>query len=355
MKKNIVKVLSFLFMMFLPLSMVHAVSAGYFNDNNVQGDVNHSVFVANDSVTYNHKVNGLAFIAGNNVNVKNVLDYGFIAGNNVTFDGATNKDLFMAGNVINISNSNTNQSMVGRDLYATGSSITINNDITGNAFIAGDIVTLNSAVINGDLNISANKLIIDDSAIINGNLNYNSDLKIEHEDLLTVTNKYSYNNVKDYNYKEGTASWLLGIAMFLVLAYVINLVFPIIYKKVNETIDSKSEILYSAYAFLGLILIPIISILIVFTMIGIELSILMMLTYVILLMLSMVVTSMVVGKRLLAKFFKITDNAYLSITVGVVVLKLISIIPAIGWLVYFIGFLYGLGKIFKLIIDNRKD
>ena len=75
----------------------------------------------------------------------------------------------------------------------------------------------------------------------------------------------------------------------------------------------------------------------------------------ILLMLSMVVTSMVVGKRLLAKFFKITDNAYLSITVGVVVLKLISIIPVIGWLVYFVGFLYGLGKIFKLIIDNRKD
>ena len=354
MKKGFVKVLSFMVMMFLPLTMVHAISAGYFNSDEGQADVNHSVFVANDNVSYDHKVNGIAFVAGNTVDVKNVSDYGVVAGNNVNFEGSTNNDLFIAGNVVNISTSNINQSMVGRDLYAMGNDVTIKGDVNGNAFIAGDIVTLKSAVINGDLNIHANKLIISDGAIINGDLNYNSDLKIENESNLTVSNKNSYNEGKDYNYKEGTASWLLGLAMFLVFAFVINLIFPVIYKKVNEDIDGKSEVLYCAYAFLGLILIPVIAILFIFTVIGIELTAFLMIGYIILLMLSMVVTAMVLGKRVLAKLFNVSDNAFLSITVGVVLIKVISLIPILGGWIYFIGFIYGLGKLFKFIIDTRK-
>lgn len=48
--KRILKVLSLFVLMFVPLTMVKAVSSDYFNDVNGLDDINHSVFIGEDNV-----------------------------------------------------------------------------------------------------------------------------------------------------------------------------------------------------------------------------------------------------------------------------------------------------------------
>jgi uncharacterized membrane protein len=343
--KRIVKFLSLFFVMMMPLTLVKAVSNDYFHDENNDNVINHSVFIGDDNVKYNHQVNGIAFIAGNNVLVTGNEDYGCIAGNNVNFNGNIQNDLFIAGNNVSIISS---ENTIGRDLYAAGNVVTISENINGNAFVAGDEVVLKDITINGDINISAEKVNIEGNVIITGTFKVNDNAKVTGEDNLTSGNKETYANNDKKIVKNNFVSTITGLAMLLILGFVLHFVFPKVYEKANKKNDTKSILMNMLYGLLVLIIVPIISIILMCTIIGTMLGIIIILLYVITLLISAIIASMVAGKAILNKLFKTSDNAYLSITIGLVLFKLFELIPYVGTLIYFLIFIFGLGKIYDL-------
>lgn len=357
MKNKVWKLLCFMCLMLIPFSFVNAECNDYFSDDSNCTEVNHSVFIADEDVNYSHKVNGIGFFAGSNLNIGGANDYSFMAGNNVTYTGYTDNDLFVAGSSVNISGDEDSDVVVGRDLFAAGNSVTINSNIQGNAFIAGNTVTLKGVTIDGDLNIAASKLVLEDDATINGTINYNSDMEFDNKDVLNATNLVSYDN-NGSNFNKGDISsyilsWLMFLIMLIIFAFVINLVCPKLHDKLNESVkDAKSEVLSTLWGFVILVMIPIIAIFLLISGIGIYLAVFVILCYLLLLMLSIVATSMIIGKKLLNNVFHYGSNSYLNIIIGIILLKLIEIIPYVGGIVYFIAFVYGLGKLIDIIRMN---
>lgn len=356
MKNKLGKFLFLICMLLVPVSFANAECSDYFNVDNNCEEINHSVFVADENVNYNHQVNGISFLAGNNVSASNVSDYSFVAGNSVTYTGFTKNDLFVAGNIVNLSNSSDDKIVAGRDLFAVGNLVTINNDIQGNAFLAGNVITLKNVTINGDLNINADKLVIDSTAKVNGTINYNSDMTFENKDVLNANEMVSYeNDIKNYSSSmtDSVMPWLMFLIMIIVFAFVINLMFPKLHDKLNEpNVDVKSEILSSLWGFVAMFIIPIAIIILLISIIGIEVAGFIGLCYLMLLMLSIVAASMILGNRVLNNLFHLNSNSYLNILFGVVILKLISIIPYVGEFIYFIAFIYGMGKLLELFKAN---
>ena len=76
--------------------------------------------------------------------------------------------------------------------------------------------------------------------------------------------------------------------------------------------------------------------------------------YIIALMLATILASAVIGQNIYTKLFKQKDNIYISTIIGILVVKLVSLIPYIGGIVALLVFLYGLGMIWRLFLDRNK-
>ena len=105
--------------------------------------------------------------------------------------------------------------------------------------------------------------------------------------------------------------------------------------------------------FLVLIVTPVALIMSLCTVVLIPMALIFLAIYIISIYASTLVASYVVGRRILKDCFK-TDNVYLSIIFGVVLTKLICLVPVIGGLIAFILILYGLGIIFSYTASLRK-
>lgn len=353
MKKSFKKILCFMVLMLIPILSVRGES----NDNFVtsgsvsKNQVNHSVFVANNTVNYQDDVKGIAFVAGNSVDVDSVVDYGFYAANDLKVNGTINNDLFVAGNTITIDQ----DTIIGRDAYVAGNIINFNSNMEGNLFIAGNSITLNNVTINGDVNLSGETVKIVGNVNILGTLKYNDNCNIENIDSLKASNKETYKSedIKN-NAKNIFSETLTSIAMVIVLGFVLVLLFKNLYNKVVNEINAKDIFMNILWGLVGLIVIPIMAIILLCTVVGVELGVVAILVYIIALLIAMVFASMCVGNLLLTKLFKAKDNAYLSITIGVIVLKLLELIPYVGGFIGLMAFLYGLGESFTLFKNREK-
>jgi cytoskeletal protein CcmA (bactofilin family) len=340
------KILLFLTLFILPFISVKALSSDYFSATTNVEPINHSVFIADNTINNEENVNGLAFLAGNNVNINGTYSYGMFAGNNVDIKGTINNDLFVAGNNVAIEQA----SMIERDLYAAGNTVSLSANLTGNAFMAGEEVTLNNITIDGDLNVSTSKLVITGNVIVNGTLSYSENTEIVNQDSLKAANVV-ISKATEKEVTNKVSSITMNLAMLLVLGLVMTLVFPKLFKKINDENDPKDIFITTLKGIAYLICVPIIFIILLCTVMGLELGFVLISIYVITLLLSIVATSAILGNYLLKKLFKM-DNLYLAVTLGIIIFTLINLIPYIGPIVYFIAFAYGIGilwNIFKKI------
>ena len=159
------------------------------NNLNLNESVDGTVFYAGNSVNSDKEsvINGISFIFGNNAKLNGTSEYLFLAGNNITFNGTVNNDAFIAGNMVEISSS----AVLNRDAYIVASNVVINSDVARNLKVGAEEIII-SGTINGDVNLSAEKITILNSAVINGTLKYNDNANIN------IENKDNISNIKTY-------------------------------------------------------------------------------------------------------------------------------------------------------------
>ena len=349
MKKKIFVLFIMLFGSLFIASNVEALSISQVGDTVTQeGDYESTRFVAGNDVTNKANVDGLSFIAGNEVNLEGSAPYGFYAGNLVKVNEQIEKDLFVAGNEVTIDS----KASIGRDLYVAGNKVVINTNIARDLRAAGTSVDLSNITIGGDAYIEAEEIILDSNTVITGTLSYPEDANIKGLNDATIGSmeaKASDEVVIETSMKDIIYDFVISIIAAFIVMVVILLLVPKAKEKLEGAKLEVGEVAKITLIGLALlIVVPVVSIIALFTGILTPLAFITLAIYAISIYLSSLLVSYIIGNLIAEKVIK-KDNMYLALICGIVVVKVIKLIPALGGLVSAIALFYGLGLIYKFI------
>lgn len=377
LKKKLLLTLALAFVFCLSLSPVVAAEFRVAEDNgNISVGPDETVknlYTAANNVTIDGAIEKSLYAAGRliivNGNVENDLNVGgetimirgevggtvHAGGNNVIIESKINDDLFIGGGNITL----TKSASVGGDLFIAGGTIDIHAPVAGNIRISGGEVTINSKV-DGQVEIDAGTLRLGHQAELAQNLTYRSSKRAEIADGATILGTIDFDQTQIKKFGKvlavGTLFGILTFAFLLKLLIYIASGLILIYLFRNIVEPTVKESLTKFWPSLGigfaaLILTPIISIILLVTMIGVWLAGFLMAAYILLILLSLPLASISFGSWLMKMFNKKSSYAinWQTVVVGVIVISIVAIIPVVGWLVAFVFMLISFGALVRLI------
>lgn len=352
MKKKILFIITLVLMSFCIVNATEerTVLGLTSNSNDI---VDGTDFNVGNDVNITKRINGINVAAGNSLNINGNSEYGVILGNAITINSNIDKELFVAGNNIVIS------SHIGRDSYIAGSSVSLSGHFGRKVYVACENISLNDVNIHGDVRIISKNITFGDNVNINGKLTYDDNAVvtgIDKANILEVVKNHVESNDESYdviNTKYTFESFLVSLIGLLIVAYAINLAFPKIYNNLDKKLEFKKFVNNSLAGLVVLVILPISGLIVLFTGIGTPLGIIILLLYGILCYVAKLTVLSIIGSKLYEICFKKKDNVYLSILIGIVVYKVLKLIPVIGGLVTFLALIAGLGYVVMLLFKKK--
>ena len=324
------------------------------DDNlNLDGTKNSSVFAFGNDLKSSAKVDGISFFAGNTLSVDGESPYGFYAGNVLSINASVEKDLFVAGNSINIGS----DAKLGRDVYIVGNSIKINADVERNLRVAGSEIDLSGITVKGNVYTDADIIKVDSETVIQGKFVYLDSTTIDGE--AASVGSVEIKEVSDLEYQATIGDRIYDFIISSVAAIIVMValfyMLPNVKKRIDEDKIDANEILSNiAKGFVALLVIPFIAIIALVTGFLTPLALIVIAIYAICLYLASLASSYIVGKEIASRAFK-QENVYLSLCIGIILVKLIKLVPYIGGLVSVLCLFYGFGIMYKLIKKNKEE
>jgi len=315
----------------------------------VTGATNGDLFAAGQSVLVSGQVRQDLFVGGNSVTITgNVGDDVKIGGNTVLIQGGVDGDAMIGGNQITISGG-----QIGGDLLVAGNAVFVEAPVQGKVHIGGATVYINSTVAK-DITVDAAQLELGPKAIINGNLIYRSPKEMIKDSGAKILGTVSYEPkvARDTGHpiKAFISFWLVIKAlMILVLAFLLGLVFKRYSVKAVET-AFKSPWVALGKGILTVIVLPIISILLLVTIVGIPLGILGIVSIIAFGILGCALAPIFIGSLLykwIGKKEEFQVN-WKTILLGVVVYCVLGLIPFVGRAIVSLFCLAAIGTIVDL-------
>ena len=213
-------------------------------------------------------------------------------------------------------------------------------------------VNLSGATINGDTYIAADVILLDEDTIINGKLTYDEDASISGLDKATigsVETKKIDKTVVNYNPMDNIYDFIVSaIAAFIVMIVLFYMIPKSKDKLDNVKFDGNTIFKTLLFGLAVLFLVPIISLIAVFTGFLTPLALILGAVYGISIYLAYLLSYYIVGNIITTKLIK-KDNVYLALVIGIILVKLLKVLPVLGGFVSIICLLYGLGLIFNFI------
>ncbi|HEY8918152.1 MAG TPA: hypothetical protein VIM87_17030 [Chitinophaga sp.] len=333
--------------------------------------VNEDLYIAGGTVTINAPVHGDLAVAGGTVIINDTVTNDIlVAGGNVTLNGVSGDDVRCAGGNIHV------QQLIAGDLVITGGTIEISRPavVEGNLLTGGGEVqldgTIKGMVRAGSGKLKINGLVegpLDARAVelnLTGAVKGNTLIAAQklyvgpHAALLKSVRYWNGNGTADFgaavkngqpvfdtSLKMDQPRWhYLGFASFLVLVWYLTtaLLFIILIQyffgrtmqKAGESIPGNVS-RFTGVGLLFVALTPVAIIIVFLSLAGIPIALLMLIAYVSLLLLASVIVSVVLANWVNANyekkrgFWRLVSNA-----LGIfIVLKFISLVPVLGWLI----------------------
>lgn len=329
------------------------------------------LFGAGDTVRATQGAVDDAFLAGDRVFAGGGFQQDlFAAGRSVTIAGEVQRNLFAAGGAVDVERVVADDAFVAGgtvvvretariagDAFLAGRTVEVHGTIEGDLWIGGQSVTLTGTV-NGDVTVRADTLTLASTARINGSLTYtagNANLSsaaivaggIRAEAPERRADMGPRNRDRDW---AAAAGWSLGgVIGLLLLAVVLQWAFP---ELVLHASDTMADTVLKSFGIglLALIGLPLIGLLLLFTIIGIPLGLLLWLVLAVLLATATVIAAYGLGLRgrvLLARTLEEPGyGARIGWTlVGLVVLAVISWVPLVGGLIVWLFEVAALGAL----------
>ena len=357
-KKYLVSILLIVVAAIFTIVNVNTQEIGTANDTVIQkGKYNSTRFAAGKEVINKSEVNGLSFVAGEKLTLEGKAPYGFYAGKTLLVSESIESDAFIAGESITI----TEKANINRDLFIAGKNIKIKSTIGRDLRLGANTVDLSNAIIKGNAYIAADKIILNNNTKILGQLNYAKDTKViglnkDKIKKIKVTKARSNKKKKTTFEKvtEEVSNFIFSVIRAFLLIAILLWLIPKLDKKLTKEEFTPSKVAIKSLVGLAvLVIVPIVAILALISSILTPVSLIALTLLVVSYYLSSMFVYYIVGNYIDNKFIK-KKKKYLSLICGIVLIKLLLLIPVLGLIVYVIVHLYGLGIIFDYINSLRK-
>ena len=360
------------------------------------GVANALILQADDEIFFNEFATEDVYLAGGNITIQQDIEGDLvIAGGNVTLNSVVNGDLWIAGGNVIVN------SGVRDDLRMIGGALSLNDNVDGDVVlvggnadinkevvIAGDLVVVAGAVnlygtvnrsvkgilgriviggdVNGDVDVRVTeKLVLLNSGYVAGNVTYFAPEKIEDHGGI-IDGEISFNEVLSgtEKVKEGVQKifnrgYFMGklwsyLSLFLIGFFMI-LLFPHLLHRSSEQLKQQTFKSFGT-GFLIFVLAGVASLISVFTIIGVQLAFIVMSLLFVLGELGRVATAYWLGTYVIrhddpkkgTSKRKVLGVHLAVLAVGLLIVKLIGMIPFVGWIAGFFFFLVGAGALFTV-------
>ncbi len=324
----------------------------------IDADVEKSLYVGGNIITINGDVENNICAGGSTVIIRGkVGDSVHVGGGSIVIEGQIEEDLFVGGGNITI----TKSASIGGDLIIGGGNVNIEAPVTGDILVGGGNVTINSKV-GGNVEAKVDELTLGSQAQIMGDLKYAAGKEVDIKEGATVIGEV------DFEKRLSSKPWTmdpklligfvtLGFLVKLLMMIVVGLVLIYLFRNITQQIIRES--LSNFWSNLGrgfaaLILTPVACVVLLITVIGIGLVGLIVPTYAFMLVLSASLAGIAFGSWLIKIVKKRTEYRinWQAVVVGIIGLKIVALIPLVGWLVGFVFMLISLGTLYRIAFQG---
>lgn len=313
------------------------------------GSADKDLLVAGGTALVSGPVAGDLFVVGGNITILSQVSGDMrVGGGNITVSGDVAGDALVGGGQIILSGK-----LIGGDVAIAGGSVRMDSEVKGNVKIAGGKVYVN-APIGGNVDIKAEDLTLGPNADIKGNLEYESVNLVTIEEGGEVRGETVFTQLKgSEGMKKDTRRGIFGFftlmllakfVMLLVAALIVGLVFRRYSKELVEK-ATKNPLKELGRGVVTLIVLPVLSIILLVTVIGIPLGILGLLSFIMLSIYAAIITPIFMGALVYKWMFRKSDYVinWKTILLGTVVYLILGLIPFLGWIAISIAVAMTLG------------
>jgi cytoskeletal protein CcmA (bactofilin family) len=257
------------------------------------------------------------------------------------------------GNVLALGNkvTITENATIGRDFTGIGTKIDLDGTVVGNADIKADEVVI-SGTIDGDVHIKATEISILRTAVIKGNLTYVSPVEAELEDGAVVEGEVSWEELRSAEAKEvskgvpGFLSFLVRAILFA-MTLLTGLIIILFFKKHTHESALQVQKRFPYCLAIGLLTILIVicgSLVLAVMVVGIPLSLLLIALGLLLFYVGKIYVSVALGDWIFKTLSRGEGPGIgVKFIVGLFVLVILFQIPVLGWIIYLLSFIAGMG------------
>lgn len=296
----------------------------------IEGIVDGNVFAIGNTVTVKAEIGGDLFVIADNFTLDGGYIYSSIFGlaNDMKINGIA-CDIYAIANNFTLEENG----YIHRDLKLTSQNVSINGLVRKNAYLSAENITfseLANTYIYGNLTYSSNAEITIPENAVTGSVTYN---KSEGETAPSTASKI--------------VSILISVGLLLLNTFIVTILAiwlaPNFIKKVSNMGIGKTLIALPI-GLVTLIAIPVISIVVLFTVIGIPLSFALLAIYFLLIAFATAFASMAISGLILKKS-KSKVKFVLFALVSTIIIWALSLIPFVGGIVEFLILILGLGTV----------
>lgn len=326
-------------------------------DSALSGEHDATVLLAGNNPVSNADVRGILFAAGNTVSAGGSGEYVFLAGNTVALNGSCARDAFVAGNNVGVSGS------VGRDLIIAGSNVTVDGEIGRDVYAGGQTVYIGGKI-GGNVVLDADEIQISDSAEIKGTLRYNSSAKITAPaGIINAASTFENEHVDTPTPVETAKpspfakvkSLVFGFLGLVLIAYALLWLTPL-WEKLDADYTGADFGKYAASFGIGFAVLaglPLASILLMITGIGLRAAFILLLLYAAAIIAAPVFFSFFLGVLIWRKLFKQAKSYWAELPIGLLVWRLLTLIPGVKVAVGLVVVPLGLGVLTRLLKKKK--
>src|SRR3989344_2936150 len=284
------------------------------------------------NIVVSGSVGGDLIALGGSVTVtSNIPDDVRIGGGNIVVQGTVGGDLLVGGGQVSITSPR-----VGGDVIVGGGIIRIDGAVGGDVVAGGGEIYVNGAI-SGNVKVRADKLTLGKNAVITGNLTYTAQKEMTQEEGAVVRGKVTYEPRADTAKSGARVLAVLGLgklAALLACALVVGLIFRR-YAREIVTHVTRSPLSELGRGLIIVIVLPVLSVLLLITVVGIPLGIMGIVSFVAAMLFSWILAPILLGSivyRFIAKR-DLYEVSWTTILLGVVLYSLLGLIPVLGWIV----------------------
>lgn len=327
------------------------------NNITIDGEVRGDLIAAAQTITINGRLEGDLIAVAQTITVNGEINGNVrIAANSANLNGNIARNVNFIGNSLAIGP----ETKIGWDVLSGATNTNIMGEVGGNVDGGGNNIIL-AGKVGRDFNFApsqqAQKITISSGAKIAGNLNYHENTELQREEGAQINGQMNVlKNTESKNQQSKDWFWSLLYGIFSAMLAGLIMIYPgkNIILTLNKILQAKpfASLGWGALVFLAA---PTAALLLLFTVIGVPLSIIILGLWLLMIWLGKIIFAIFVGQEILNLFLKNKESKkqlLLSMIIGVTLLWLLFSIPMIGWILSLIATYFGLGV---LILNIRRS